>query len=93
MQQYYRTVNELNRLNEMLLQLFDEAILLDDDPDAPTPINNRFQARSGYLEVTRPNVFRRYPFALLEIFLLLQHHPELKGVRASTIRLIRDHRR
>jgi [protein-PII] uridylyltransferase len=29
MQKYYRTVQELARLNEMLLQLFEEAILLD----------------------------------------------------------------
>lgn len=91
MQRYYRTVNTLGQLNEMLLQLFEEAILLADDPDEPTPINRRFQARRGYLEVTRPNVFLRYPFALLEIFLILQQYPELKGIRASTIRLIRDH--
>ncbi len=32
MQRYYRTVNALSRLNEMLLQLFEEAILLADDP-------------------------------------------------------------
>ncbi|HOW77223.1 MAG TPA: [protein-PII] uridylyltransferase [Candidatus Competibacteraceae bacterium] len=91
MQRYYRTVNALSRLNEMLLQLFEEAILLADESGEPTPINRRFQARRGYLEVTRPNVFLRYPFALLEIFLILQQHPELKGIRASTIRLIRDH--
>ncbi len=91
MQRYYRTVNALGQLNEMLLQLFEEAILLADDPDEPLPINRRFQARRGYLEVARPNVFLRYPFALLEIFLILQQHPELKGIRASTIRLIRDH--
>ncbi len=91
MQRYYRTVNALGQLNEMLLQLFEEAILLADDPDEPTPINRRFQARRGYLEVTRPNVFLRYPFALLEIFLILQQHPELKGIRAATVRLIRDH--
>jgi len=93
MQRYYRTVMELSRLNEMLLQLFEEAILLADDPGEPVPINRRFQARKGFLEVTRANVFLRYPFALLEIFLVLQQHPELKGVRAATIRLIRDHRR
>jgi len=91
MQRYYRTVNALGQLNEMLLQLFEEAILLADDPDELMPINRRFQARRGYLEVTRPNVFLRYPFALLEIFLLLQQHPELKGIRAATIRLIREH--
>jgi [protein-PII] uridylyltransferase len=76
----------------MLLQLFEEAILLAKDSTEPHPINRRFQARRGFLEVTSPNVFLRYPCALLEVFLLLQQHPELKGVRASTIRLIRDHR-
>lgn len=92
MQQYYRTVQELNRLNEMLLQLFREAILLHDAIGPPIPINKRFQSRSGYLEVTSPNVFRRYPIALLEIFHILQTRPELEGVRASTIRLIRENR-
>jgi [protein-PII] uridylyltransferase len=65
MQQYYRTVMELNRLNEMLLQLFEEAILLHDRPGAPQAINRRFQSRSGYLEVTHKDVFRRNPVALL----------------------------
>ncbi|HEC16245.1 MAG TPA: [protein-PII] uridylyltransferase [Sedimenticola sp.] len=92
MQRYYRTIMELSRLNEMLLQLFQEAILLKDQPGKPAPINSRFQSRNGFLEVTRTDVFRRTPIALLEIFLLLQQRPELKGVRANTIRLIRDHR-
>ncbi len=92
MQQYYRTVQQLNRLNEMLLQLFREAILLHDDIGPPVPINKRFQSRSGYLEVTSASVFRRYPIALLEVFHVLQTHPELLGVRASTIRLIRENR-
>lgn len=92
MQRYYRTIMELSRLNEMLLQLFEEAILLADEPGKPVPINRRFQVRRGYLEVTRENVFRRYPYALLEIFLILAQHPEIKGVRASTVRLIRAHR-
>ncbi len=93
MQRYYRTIMELSRLNEMLLQLFEEAILLADDPGEPIPLNRRFQVRKGFIEVTRANVFLRYPSALLEIFLLLQQHPEIKGVRASTTRLIRDQRR
>ncbi len=92
MQRYYRTINALSQLNEMLLQLFEEAILLNDQSDKPTPINNRFQVRRGYLEVTRPNVFRCHRIALLEVFLTLQQHPEIRGIRASTIRLIRDYR-
>lgn len=86
MQDYYRTVMELERLNEMLLQLFEEAIL------HTTPINRRFQAVNGFLEVTSADIFRRYPLALLEIFLILAQQPKLKGVRASTIRLVRGHR-
>lgn len=92
MKQYYRTVMELSRLNEMLLQLFKEEILLANDSSEPVEINNRFQSRKGFIEVTHEGVFKRYPFALLEIFLILEQHPELKGVRANTIRLIRDHR-
>lgn len=93
MQRYYRTVMELSRLNEMLLQHFQEAILYADDDTVPLLINKRFQARKGFIEVTHHLVFKRHPYALLEIFLLLQQHPELKGVRASTIRLIRQYRR
>ncbi len=92
MKQYYRTIMELNRLNEMLLQLFQEAILLKDDVNTPTPLNKRFQVSKGFIEVTHKQVFQNYPFALLEIFLLIQQHPEIKGVRATTIRLIRKHR-
>lgn len=92
MKQYYRTVMELSRLNEMLLQLFKEEILLADDSSEPVKINSRFQSRKGFIEVVHDGVFKRYPFALLEIFLLLEQRPELKGVRANTIRLIRDHR-
>ena len=91
MQRYYRTIQELRRLNEMLLQLFQEAILYADDPGEPVVINKRFRARKGFLEVSHAQVFKQYPFALLELFLVMQQHPELKGVRAWTIRLVRDH--
>jgi [protein-PII] uridylyltransferase len=92
MQSYYRVVVQMQRLNEMLLQLFEEAILLDNELGDPTPINRRFQARNGYLEVVNSGIFARYPMTMLEMFLVLQQHPELQGVRASTIRLVRAHR-
>lgn len=92
MKQYYRTIMELSRLNEMLLQLFQEAILLAEDVDTPTPLNKRFQISKGFIEVSHDKVFQRYPFALLELFLLIQQNPGIKGVRAATIRLIRKQR-
>jgi [protein-PII] uridylyltransferase len=91
MQRYYRTVMELSRLNEMLVQLFEAAMLLD--PKAPvTTLNARFQSRNGYLEVVDEQVFQRDPSALLELFLLLEQNLDLRGVNAHTIGLVRQHR-
>jgi [protein-PII] uridylyltransferase len=89
MQKYYRTVMDVSLMNEMLLQLFREAILTQSGP--PLPVNARFQIRNDCLEVTHAEVFPRHPSALLEMFVLLQQHPELRGVRAETIRLIGTH--
>ena len=92
MKDYYRTIMDLSLLNEMLLQLFQEAILYADERDEPVAINKRFQINKGFMEATHEGVFKRYPFALLEIFLLMEQHQEIKGIRATTIRLIRSHR-
>jgi [protein-PII] uridylyltransferase len=92
MQQYYRTVMELERLNEMLLQLFREAILYKDKPGETVVINESFQIRHDYIEVTHADVFSNKPTALLELFLINEQHPEIQGVRAETIRLIRENR-
>jgi [protein-PII] uridylyltransferase len=91
MQAYYRAVKRLSCLNDMLLQLFQEAILYTDD-EPPRPINRRFQAQRGFIEARRDDVFRQNPAALLEIFHLLQTHAELRGIRAQTLRLIRRDR-
>jgi [protein-PII] uridylyltransferase len=89
MQKYYRMVIELNRLNEMLLQLFQEAILLKEKIERVV-INERFQSVNGYLEVTHENVFTNQPSALIELFVILAENENFKGVRASTIRLVRQ---
>jgi len=92
MKRYYQAIMELSRLNEMLLQLFEEKLLFPEGPGEIVPLNNRFQVRNGFIEIRYSSVFRHFPYALLEIFLLLEQHPEIKGVRADTIRAIRGHR-
>lgn len=89
MQRYYRTVMEVSRLNEMLLQRFETEIILDSSA-APRPLSGRFQARNGYLEARDPEVFERDPSALLELFLLLEQNLSLKGAEAQTIALIKQ---
>ncbi|MGP8033984.1 MAG: [protein-PII] uridylyltransferase [Steroidobacteraceae bacterium] len=86
MQRYYRTVMDVSLLNELLLELFREAILTESEP--PRPLNARFQVRNGSLEAVSEEVFARTPSALLELFALLQQNPDIRGVRASTMRAV-----
>src|SRR6186713_3548765 len=86
MQRYYRTVMDVMLLNELLLQLFREAILSETAP--PRPLSPRFQVRNDYLEAVNEELFARTPSTLLELFVVLQQNPDVKGVRASTIRAI-----
>jgi [protein-PII] uridylyltransferase len=92
MQRYYRTVMELEQLNEMLLQLFRQAILYKNEEGEVNVINDAFQVRHGYIEARHKRVFIDDPSSLLDIFYVMQNHPEIQGVRAETIRLIREHR-
>ncbi len=85
MQRYYRTVMDVSLLNELLLQLFRENLT---ESAPPRPLNPRFQVRNDYLEAVNDDIFARTPSTLLEIFVVLQQNPEVKGVRASTIRAI-----
>ena len=90
MQLYYRTIKSLSCLNDMLLQLFEEAILgKHDDPVEVNVLNARFQLRGSVIEARDDQVFKAQPWALIEIFHLMQTHPEVESVRAETLRMIR----
>jgi len=92
MQRYYRNIKGLSALNDILLQLFSEAILHRNDSGEVRPINDRFQSRHNFIEVTADDVFVNTPSALLEIFYLMQTRPRLTGIRAHTLRLMRRDR-
>ncbi|MFZ2450434.1 MAG: [protein-PII] uridylyltransferase [Methylovulum miyakonense] len=89
MQFYFKTVQGLERLNEMLLQLFNERFVCGETGCRPIDISEDFVAINGYLEAVDEEVFTRKPLLLLEIFLILQKNTEACGIRATTIRLIR----
>ena len=89
MQRYYRTVMQNERLNEMLLQLFSEELLPQENLPSED-LGEDFRVTHGFIEASDDSLFERRPVAMLELFVLLAKHERLKGVRASTIRLIRD---
>jgi len=91
MKDYYLCARRVEQMNALLVQLFEENIILAEQPNHITPINRRFRVHNGYLETFNSGIFAFRPYAMLELFLILQQHPEIKGVRADTIRQIHAH--
>ena len=90
MGRYYRIAMQLSGFNDILLQYFEES-LDTDQPSIIEPINNRFELHNNFLQTTNDKVFKHQPFALMELFVLLAQNRQIAGVRASTIRSIREH--
>jgi len=93
MKQYYQAVLTLRQLNDVLLQLFDEEILRPDEAVRVRVINSRFQVRNDYIEARHARVFQYTPMALIEIFVLMAQDRSIEGIRAATIRMIRNNLR
>jgi [protein-PII] uridylyltransferase len=87
MQRYYHTAKGVTQLNTLLLQNL-EARLLPEEDAPPRPLNERFQVRGERLEACREDLFEREPRSILESFLLLQQHQELRGMTAPTLRAL-----
>jgi [protein-PII] uridylyltransferase len=91
MHDYYGHVLSLREVNDILLQHFDEAILRAHYEPEIEPINERFQIRDNYIETRDARVFSACPPALMELFVIMANRRDISGVRAATIRQVRDH--
>jgi [protein-PII] uridylyltransferase len=91
MHDYYGHVLSLREVNDILLQHFDEAILRAHYEPEIEPINERFQIRDNYIETRSSDVFQQQPSALMELFVIMANRRDISGVRATTIRQVRNH--
>lgn len=87
MQRYYRAARIVSQLNTIVLQNLTALIAPPQDRTFH-PLNERFGMRDELLEANSEDLFEREPSALLETFLLLQQHHELKGISAGTLRAL-----
>ena len=87
MQAYFRTAKAVTQLNAILLQNLGTQIFPVRNSDTRT-INERFRRVGELLDAFPPDVFEREPSAILESFLIMQQHPELKGMTAQTLRAL-----
>ena len=89
MQIFYRNSMRLERLNSRLLQLFDENILKEKHKNSVQNINQHFHIVNDFLEIKNTELFHLLPTVWFELFLLIQQHPEIHGIRADTGRAMR----
>ena len=68
MKEYYRNVQTLRELNDVLLQLFDEEIIRSKEKAKIITLNARFQIRNNYIEAVHTRVFRQTPFRAFRNF-------------------------
>ncbi|HEY9447340.1 MAG TPA: [protein-PII] uridylyltransferase, partial [Burkholderiales bacterium] len=87
MQRYYRAAKAVSQINTIVLQTLSARVLPGRDPSTH-PVNERFCVRDQLLNVTDEQVYEREPSAILETFVLLQEHHELKGIGAETMRAL-----
>ncbi len=86
MQRYYRAAKLVRQFNVILLQNL-HARLFPTRP-APSPLDAQFQVVDELLDVRAEDLFETRPAAMLDAFLVLQRHPELKGMSATTLRAL-----
>ena len=86
MQQFYATAKAVELLSTIVLQNLQRRIF-PASTQGPRDLNDRFRINAELLEASH-GLFQRQPAAILEAFLLLQDHPELKGFAVPTMRAL-----
>jgi [protein-PII] uridylyltransferase len=86
MQRYYWAAKAVTQLNTILLQNIEAHLF--PQPSVSRTVSPHFNEVNGMIDIAHERVFAENPSALLEIFLLLEQHGELKGMTARTQRAV-----
>jgi [protein-PII] uridylyltransferase len=83
---FYSSAKFISLMNDILLQLLEERIY--PTQTSAIPINSRFEARHNLLDIKSATILQREPSSILESFLLLEQHQELKGMSPNLLRTL-----
>jgi [protein-PII] uridylyltransferase len=86
MQRYYWAAKAVTQLNTIMLQNIEARLF--PQCSNPQPINAHFNEVNGFIDIVRDDTFETTPSAMLEVFLVMERHPELKGMTARSLRAL-----
>ncbi len=92
MKRFFRIIARISELNKMLLQYFYHVIINKSEVKITTKISDDFIVADGLIKITNDRLFMR-SVKIMEMFLLIAQHPEIKGLHSHTLRLMRNARR
>ena len=87
MQRYYRSAKAVSQIDNIVRQNV-RSRLTGARSTKLQPLNDHFGIRNEVLAIRRDDTYEKHPSAILETFLLLQQHPEIKDIGANTLRAL-----
>jgi [protein-PII] uridylyltransferase len=87
MQEFFTTAKSVTLLNTIVLQNLRNRIF-PKEAGKPTILDDYFQIRGELIDTRGPGIFQRHPSTILDVFLLWQMHPEVKGLSVGTMRAL-----
>jgi len=92
MKRFFRVIGRVAELNSILLQHFEQAILIQNDKAKIITIDRDFYFSNGLINTRNARVFMT-PAKIIKMFLLIAQNDQIKGIHSQTLRVMRNARR